>query len=119
MKEKILIMILFYLPMLEISVIHGPLDIISSNIKFTMTLLNNGSSMKRLVPSIIMQPLIISSQMIMENSKLVKLLLQKLENGSGMELRDNWKLKLEITLTLLVHLIHQNQTSILKLELIA
>jgi len=112
-------MILFYLLMLAISVIHGLPDTISSNIKFTMTLLNNGSGMKRLVPYIIMLPLIISSQMIMESFKLERQALTLLENGSGMELRDNWKLKLEITLMLLVHLIPLNQTSILKSELIA
>jgi len=122
MRERTLIMISFYLLMLEIDLTNGQPDITSLNIKFMMILLNNGSSMRRLVQSIIMRPQITSFKTIKESFKLVKLVTLKLqansqklpENGSGMVPADNSKLKLEITLTSLVLSTHQSQTSTLK-----
>lgn len=127
MKEKILITTLYYLLMQVIDLINGQQDMLSLNIKFMMILLNNGSGMKRLVLSITMRLQIISSKMIRENFKLDKFLTKKLQinsqklpqNGSGMVPVNNSKLKLEITLTLLVYSTHQKQLSTLKSELIA
>ena len=126
-KEKTLIMILFYLLMLEIDLTNGQPDTISLSIKFMTILLNNGSGMKKLVPSITMPPQTTSFKTIRENSKLVKLVTLKLQvnsqkmpaNGSGMVLLNNSKLKSEITLILLVLSTHQSQTSTLKLVSIA
>lgn len=126
MKEKIPTMTLFYLQMLVIGKDGGHQDILSSNTKFMTTSLNNGSLMKQILQSITILTKIISSKTITENSQLDKLVKkvkvlnsQEKENGTGMVLQNNSKLKLEIILTLLVSSTHQNQTSMLKSESIA
>lgn len=129
MKERTPITILFCLLMPKIILQAGQEDILSLSTKSMMTLLNNGSSMSKPETSITMQPQIISFKMIRENFKLLKLVTVMEElilsshikpiPGTGMELPSNSKLRSETILMLLVFSTHQNQTSMLKLELTA
>lgn len=119
MKVRTHIMTSFYQLKMKIGNDGGQQDTLSLNTKSITIMLKHGSGMKKLVPSTITITQIISFKTIMENFKLVKLvnqekvviLIQKLINGSGMVLKNNWKQKLEIILMLLVFSIHQKKTS--------